>query len=462
MKNRILIIDDELAICTALSLALKNSYDVIVQTDPLKGLETVRSVAVDIVLLDLRIGNTDGLEVLKTIKNDSPQTQVIMMTAYGSIQSSVTAMQNGAYTYLTKPLDLNELKIFIEQALAFKNLNDRVDYLSKELIRRYQYGEMIGESHQMQNVFRLIDRVKDENIGVMLVGESGTGKELAARAIHYNSNRKEERFVAVNCAAIPDGLLEEEFFGHRKGSFTGAVSDSRGKIELADKGTLFLDEIGDMPLGLQGKLLRVLQEKEFSRIGDDRMQSVDIRVIAATNRDLKEMVKEGSFRQDLYYRLNVIEIRIPPLRERKEDIPALCSHFLEEAVQNKNRSRLSISKDAMSLLLAYDYPGNVRELFNILEYASVLSDGDVIGRDSLPGNVVNSAEGRRPPEYADRGHACAVSFDGMSLAQVEKLVIESSLKRHGGKLKKVAEELGISERGLRNKLRDYHLSRNEE
>lgn len=468
MRPHILIIDDEPAICASLSLALKGEYEVSVCMDAAGGLKNVREEGCDLVLLDLRIGSQDGIETLKEIKATDPGIAVIMMTAYGSIRSSVDAMKNGAFTYLSKPLDVEELRIFIRQALEFRNLSQRVTYLSNELKSRYRYGEMIGKSPAMQEVYSLIEKVKDEDVGVTISGESGTGKELAARAVHYQSRRRDEMFVAVNCAAIPEGLLEEEFFGHKKGSFTGALSDKKGKFELADRGTLFLDEIGDMPLSLQGKLLRVLQQKEFTPIGGTQSRKIDVRVIAATNRDLQEMIRVGSFRQDLYYRINVVELKLPPLRERKQDIPLLCDYFLKQYAESRHKPVARLSEPARQRLLEYDYPGNVRELANILEYASILAGSDAIGAGDLPINLKSASQAEetaeKPPEDAPPPQKPGGSapgsrnFGGMTLQEIEREAIAQCLERNGGRQKPTAQALGISERGLRNKIKQYGLA----
>ena len=347
-----------------------------------EGLCLLEKETFDLVLLDLIIGSHNGVEVLKSIKAYDESIVVIMMTAFGSIKTSVDAMKNGAFTYLTKPLDLDELKVFIKQALTVRRLSDDVNFLSGELKQRFQYQEMIGKSPRMQEVYGLIEKLKNVDSNVTITGESGTGKELVARALHFSGKRKNERFVVINCAAIPENLLEDELFGHKRGAFTGATQDKKGRFEIANRGTVFLDEIGDMPLGLQSKLLRVIQQKEFTPLGSTDTRKVDVRIIAATNRNLKKLVSEGKFREDLYYRLNVINIHMPALRERKEDIPLLCKYFIKlfNREQNKNVQRLS--PEAEKLLLLYDYPGNVRQLANIIEHAMILTNREVIGRES--------------------------------------------------------------------------------
>ena len=328
MNRTVYIIDDEPSICVSLQLALKNLYRVKTFTSSLPALASMEAEGADIVLLDLRLGEENGLEVLERIKRIDPNTEVIMMTAFGSIDTSVNAMQKGAFTYLTKPINIEELKVIMQQAGNIRKLNEQIYYLSDQLESKSRFDAIIGESAPMQRVYMLIDRVKDIDTNVLITGESGTGKELVARAIHNAGKRYRERFVVVNCAAIPENLLELEFFGYKRGAFTGAMQDKKGKLEQADNGTLFLDEIGDMPLGLQSKLLRALQDKEFTPVGGSTPIKVDTRILAATNRDLPALIAEGRFREDLYYRLNVMEIKLPPLRERQGDIAILSNYLL--------------------------------------------------------------------------------------------------------------------------------------
>jgi len=457
MKSTILIIDDERAICISLSLVLEKEYIVHTATDASRGLSLMKEISFDLILLDLKIGDQNGIDVLEQIKDYDKSIAVILMTAYGSIRSSVQAMKKGAFSYLSKPLDVEELQIFIKQALEFRYLNERVKYLSEELQHRYSYAGMIGKSPAMQQVYQMIEKVKDVNASVTIFGESGTGKELVARAIHYQSKRKNGNFVDVNCAAIPEGLLEEEFFGHKRGSFTGAVQDKKGKFELADGGTLFLDEVGDMPLTLQGKLLRVLEQKEVTPIGGSVAKKIDVRVISATNRDLKAMVKEGSFRQDLFYRLNIVEIKLPALREHKEDIPLLIHHFLAKFDEKQGEKRKGLTSEAERAIISYDYPGNVRELSHVIEYAVILSGGEVIEIGDLPLPIQETSAGEYGVKRMEKGQSLEELLAGYPMAEVERIVIQAALKRNGGRQKVTALELGISERGLRYKIKEFHL-----
>ena len=449
MKHQILVIDDEPNICLTLKMALEDDYEVFTANTAEQGLEIVQSEAIALCLLDLRIGAADGIEVLKQIKSLNSHIAVVMITAYGSIKSSVIAMKSGAYGYLTKPLDLDELGLIMNQALEFRQLNEKVEYMSGALETRFGMGEIIGKSEPMQKLYKLIERIKDIDSSVIITGESGTGKELVARALHFSGNRKNERFVEVNCAAIPEGLLEEELFGHKRGAFTGAISDSKGKFEFAGKGTVFLDEIGDMPLSLQAKLLRVLQQKEITPIGETRKVSVRARVIAATNRDIKTLVDEGKFRQDLYFRLNVIELHIPPLRERRGDILDLAAHFVTKNCTQLNKPPMSIAKGAQRALIEYAYPGNVRELANMIEYAAIFANGGEITAEDLPKRAAGEAQ------------TATTEFEGMTLKEIEQKVIAMRLKANGGNIRLTAEQLGVSDKGLRNKLEQSHINYKE-
>ena len=450
MKRKIIIIDDELSMCTFLSLALSKEYSVQYVTTAKDGLELLEKSAFDLILLDLMIGTTNGIDLLKKIRLSHPELPVIMMTAYGSIPTSVEAIRAGAFTYLVKPLNIEELVAFIEQALSIKRIAEERNYLQEELSSHHSYHEIIGTSAPIQKVYAMIERLKNLDTSVMIYGESGTGKELVARALHQLGDRSEGRFVALNCAAMPEALIEGELFGHKRGTFTGATQDRKGKLEIADKGTLFLDEIGDMPLNLQGKLLRVLQQKEFSPLGSNEVYPLDIRVLAATNRNLEQMIQNGTFRQDLYFRLNVVNISMPTLRERKDDIPLLCNFFLRQFEKTQKCDRLTILPPALDALMAYDYPGNVRQLANILEHATILSPDNQIGLNNLPDVVFRN------------GTSTPFSLSGselpnITIREMEKRMIQASLQRNHGKRDATANELGISLRALFDKIRKYDI-----
>lgn len=453
MKNSVLIIDDEESICESLRFALQTDYEVRYCTGPEDGLDKLRGGNFDIVLLDLRLGAYDGLDILRSIREVGLRIAVIVMTAYGSEKVSVEAMKLGAYSYLTKPLDIEELRLVIEKALEYTRMTDDVSFLSEQLRDRNAYNRIIGQSPKMARIFALVEKLKDVDSSVLITGESGTGKELVARTIHYSGRRKDARFVVINCAAIPDSLLETEFFGYKKGAFTGAVSDQKGKFLMADKGTIFLDEIGDMPLSLQAKILRVLQEKEIVPVGGYRPQKVDVRVIAATNRDLQQMIRDGLFREDLFYRLNIMGIRMPALRERKEDILPLCEHFIARFNREQKKNIKSFSDGAKKQILAYDYPGNVRQLANIIEHAAILTTGDTISALALPEEL---DPGLRSAGK-DKDEVLIDLMTGKSLREVEKLAIVSALRQTEGKKPEAARLLGISERGLWYKLKEYQI-----
>ncbi|MGO3801779.1 MAG: sigma-54-dependent transcriptional regulator [Fusobacterium sp.] len=451
MNKKVMIIDDEISICDSLEFALEDKYEVMFTTDPYEGLEKIKENNIDVVLLDLKIGSVNGVDILEKIKEYDKSISVIMMTAYGSIVSSVDAIKKGAFTYLTKPLNLEELYVSIEQTLEIRHLNKKVEYLSKELENKNNYQGIIGKSESMKNIFSLVEKLKDVDLGVMITGESGTGKELIAKAIHYSGKRKDNNFVEINCAAIPESLLEEEFFGHKKGTFTNAIADKVGKFEFADKGTIFLDEIGDMTLKLQGKLLRVLQEKKFNPLGSNETIETNVRVIAATNKNLKQLIQEGKFREDLYFRLNVVEIDLPPLREKRTDLPLLFDYFIKKCNREMNREIKGVSKEAEKILLSYDYPGNVRELLNIMEHSILFSQGDIIDVDSLPKRLKSNEL------VEDKLNKEIKSLSNLTLKDIEKIIIKKRLEENNGKKKITAESLGISDKGLRNKIAEYDL-----
>ncbi len=452
MKPIVWIIDDEQGICVSLALALKKDYEVSTFNSAAPALERMKSESCDVVLLDLRLQDEDGIDVLRRIKQDHPDVTVIMMTAYGSIGSSVEAIRAGAYTYLTKPLDLEQLKLFLFQAMEMRQMNEQIRFLSDELRSRQSFRKIIGESDVMQRVYARINQVKDVDASVLITGESGTGKELVARAIHDEGKRKNERFISINCAAIPERLLELELFGYRKGAFAGADQDRKGKLELAAKGTIFLNEIGDMPLKLQGKLLRVLREREFSPVGSTEVRHTDVRVIVATNQNLRQAMDQQKFRQDLYYRLNVIEIAMPSLRDRMSDVPLLCAHFLQESAAEMNKPSKTLSPAAKEALIHYSYPGNVRQLANILEYATIVSTGDCIDVADLPDEITGGQELQQPSSAALEQFLAS-----NNLKELERRAILATLKKNNGRRDKTAEDLGISKRGLLNKLNEYNI-----
>lgn len=446
--NRILIIDDEENILTSLEFALEDHFEVFVSTDPIIGIELIHEKEIDVVILDLRIGKYNGISVLEKIKSKYPLVSVIIMTAYGSIKSSVDAIRAGAFYYVTKPVDTEDLKILIEKAIDYYQLNLKIEHLNDQLHEKFSFAGIIGCSVAIKKVFSVIEKVKDIDTNILLCGESGTGKELIAKAIHYQGNRKEERFEAINCAAIPEQLLESELFGYEKGAFSGAVKGKQGKFSISNKGTVFLDEIGEMDMNMQSKLLRVLQEKELTPLGSNVPQKIDVRVIAATNRDLMKCVNEGRFREDLYYRLNVISIDIPPLRERKEDIPLLIEYFIKKYNEKLGKEVSGIDPEALQMLESNYLSGNVRELENLIQRAVALTENAKLRILDFPILSERLDGDEHNPSY--------VRIEiGESLKAVERKMIIKTLEKFEQNKKNTARALGVTERTLRNKIHEY-------
>lgn len=438
----------------------KEGYGVACAPNGKEALNKLEARAYDLVLTDIRMPGADGMEVLNRAKELNPGTIVIMITAYGSTESAVEAMKRGAYDYITKPFQVDEIKLIIRKALEKKALEEENILLRRELKSKYQFGNLVGSSPEILKVYDLIQRVKDTKANILISGESGTGKELAAKAIHYNSPRKDKPFVTINCSAIPETLMESELFGHTKGAFTGAVSNKMGLFESANGGAVFLDEIGELSPSLQVKLLRVIQDRTFRRVGGTEDVEVDVRIICATNKKLEEEVRQGGFREDLFYRLNVIQIQIPPLRERREDIPVLARHFLDKYSRELGREIKKISEEAMECLLKYSYPGNVRELENIVERAVALESRNIILPESLSPVIFEE-----PSEFAFQGEL-ELPPGGLDLEEVvggiEKGLLLKALKNARGVKKEAARLLKISFRSLRYRLEKYGLEGKED
>ncbi len=416
-----------------------------------RALDEVRQGTFDLVLLDYKMPGMDGIQTLREIKKINPELAVVMMTAYGTIETAVEAMKEGAADYLTKPIDLDELLLLIEKVSEKILLLRENKELKQKLRERYRFDQIVCGSSAMEEVMNLTGRVAKSEATVLIRGESGTGKELIANAIHYASPRATRPFIKVNCTALPENLLESELFGHERGAFTGAIQRRIGRFEQAHTGSIFLDEIGDLSPALQMKLLRFLQEKEFERLGSNQTIKADVRVMAATNRDLEEGIRRGTFREDLYYRLNVIAVFLPPLRERKGDVPLLIDHFLQKYSQKNRRAIPKISKEARDLLLRYAYPGNVRELENIIERSLVVSRGDVIATRDLPFQV---REGMQEAKLSNDSKEASLNT---MLSEMERDLIMKALDEHGGVQTKAAQSLGISERVLRYKMKKYRI-----
>jgi two-component system NtrC family response regulator len=447
---RILVVDDEPSQREILrGFLAREGWTVDTAGSGTDALTTLRKQPFDLCLVDYRMSGMNGLELLKQVKTQTPEATVVIITAYGSINSAVEAMKLGAYDYLTKPIDLDELSHLIGKIQERQHLLTEIRELRERLIERFRFDQIVGESGKMQEVLSLVARIAPSDATVLIRGESGTGKELIAKAIHYNSPRRAQSFVKVNIAALPENLLESELFGHEKGAFTGAVEQRIGRFEAADGGTLFLDEIGDLPLALQVKLLRVLQEREVERVGSNNARPVDIRIIAATNQDLEKELEEKRFREDLYYRLNVVPIFLPPLRERREDIPPLIDFLLQKFAKQSGKEVKGVSREAMSLLIGYHYPGNIRELENILERAVLLTRYNLITLEDLPVHLREFGPEKLGP----------LTSRQMTLPQtleaLEKQMILRALEQHDSVQTRAAEELGISERMLRYKMKKY-------
>ncbi|MDG1893096.1 MAG: sigma-54 dependent transcriptional regulator [Verrucomicrobiota bacterium] len=392
---KVLLVDDEVTMVQLVAESLRNwGHEVHPFTNGMAALEAIQEIQPEVIVTDLYLDRTKafGLDLLKHSKKHLPSAVVIVITGFGSIETAVEAMKHGAFDYLEKPFKLDELKLSLERALSYNEAVSENAYLRKQLKKKYQFKQIIGTSAKMQEVFKMIERVSDTESTVLILGESGTGKELVAKALHFNSNRRSNPFIPINCSALPENLLESELFGHRKGAFTGAFQDKKGLFEEADGGTIFLDEIGTMPPTLQSRLLRVLQEKEVRRVGENTPVKVDVRVLAATNETLEDRIKQGEFREDLYYRLNVIPIHLPGLRERPDDIPLLVAHFLKDKVHPRIAKVFQMSRICMNALTRHSWPGNVRELQNLVERACALSESHVIRRQDLPNQIADLVE----------------------------------------------------------------------
>ncbi|MBI5119253.1 sigma-54-dependent Fis family transcriptional regulator [Candidatus Poribacteria bacterium] len=449
-RAQILVIDDEPIMRDFLEEALvRSGYEIVAVADGTAGLAEIRNNSYDLVITDMKMPGLDGLALLEQTKKMQLDTAVIIMTAYASVETAVKALKAGAADYIMKPFTPDEIEHVVKKAIYERRLENENRYLRSEIEQGFNFQEMVGSSAGMVAIYDQIKKISQSKASVLIRGESGTGKELIARAIHYSSPRRDKPFIKINCAALAPTLLESELFGHEKGSFTHAINKKIGRFELADEGTLLLDEISEMEPGLQSKLLRVLQEKEFERVGGTKPIKVDARIISTTNRNLEKAIEEGRFREDLYFRLNVIPIRIPPLRERKEDLPALAQHFLKKCTLENNKNAKKIHNDAMMQLMTHSWPGNVRELENCMERAVVLCSGDTVTSDFF--------------SFSARAHH-APAGDGVYLPEnvtvgdAERILILHTLKKHDNNKTRTADILDISVRTLRNKLKEYQIA----
>ena len=446
-RPTILIVDDERNTREGLQRALQDRYDVLLAEDSQKALQALESAPVDVLLTDLRMPDVDGMSLLRRAMSLTNPPVCIMMTAYGSIENAVQAMQAGAYHYIAKPVNLDELELVLQRALTSRRIEVENINLHQQINYKFGLENIIGESPVMRPVFETVQQVAPTRATVLITGATGTGKELIAKAIHNLSPRKNELFVAVHAASLPSTLLESELFGHEKGAFTGAVERRMGRFEMADGGTLFLDEVSELEPLMQVKLLRVLEEQTFERVGGSKTVQVDVRLVAATNRNLRKLVSEGKFREDLFYRLSVVAVDLPPLRERREDIPLLVKAFLDEFSRENNKQVRELTPEALNLLLAYDWPGNVRELRNALEQMVVLARAERLTVRDVPAQIRGSVDVTK----------ISVVRVGMTVEEAERQLIKQALKETDGNRTKAAKKIGISRRTLHRKLKEYKL-----
>lgn len=449
----ILVVDDEDTQRSILKGYLeKKGYKIYSASSGTEGIKTVQSNLIDIVLSDFKMPDKTGLEVLEEVKKINPEISFVILTAYGTIENAVNAMRLGAFDYISKPVDLDELDLMIERIIEHKSLKSEIQLLKSQLKEKFKIDSFISQSPEMEEVLSLAARAADSKATILINGESGTGKEVLAKSIHYISSRKDKPFIAVNIPALPESLLESELFGHEKGAFTGAEKSKKGRFELADTGTIFLDEIGDIPINLQVKLLRVLQEHQIERLGSTENINIDVRILAATHQNLEAKIKDGSFREDLFYRLNIVSLNIPPLRERKEDILPLVEYFIDKYAKENSKKKLSVSKEAVDLLIKYNFPGNVRELENIIERAVVLCRTETITVNDLPNVVIGFKAEKEIP----------INEESTLIEQVEELekkLIYDALSKANGNQSQAGRMLGLTERNLRYKMQKYGIKK---
>jgi DNA-binding NtrC family response regulator len=459
MKEKILIVDDQVSFCNHIQAALEmEGYSAVVAHNAEQAVAQLSSQPYDILLTDMKMPGIEGLELFKMARKIDPEISGIIMTAYGSISSAVAAIKHGASNYLQKPFEPESLLMAIEKTVRERQMLQEIRDLRREVNKKYAFGNIIGKNYKMQAIYALIKKVSDTDARVFITGETGVGKELVAKAIHFNSLRKNRPFVSINCGALAETLLESELFGHEKGAFTGAIRRKEGKFEYACGGTVFLDEVGDISPAMQVKLLRVLQEKQLERVGGNQPIEVDVRIISATNQDIQDKIKRGDFRIELFYRLNVVPIHIPPLRERIEDIPLLANHFIREFNKNFNKRILKITTQALSQLMQHTWPGNVRELENVLERAFVTTDGETIDTFILLSHDMQQSETLNALPGADIDIPFKVAR-AMVEKQFEKTYLMEALKRNEGNVSQTAQKTGINPRTLWRKIKQHELDR---
>jgi two-component system NtrC family response regulator len=460
IKQKVLVVDDEPVICrTCFKILNDAGYDVKTTMNGAEVLPVIEKETVDVLLLDLKMPGVDGIEILREAKHVNPEIVAIIITGYATVDSAVEAMKLGAYDYISKPFTADELLLRVDKALEKRKLVSENIYLRQELKEKYRFSNIIGKTKIMHEIFTIVEKVADTDSTILIRGQSGTGKELIARAIHHNSRRKERKFIAVDCGALPETLLESELFGHVKGSFTGAIVTKPGLLEVANGGTFFLDEVGDLSTGIQAKLLRVLQEKEFRPVGGVRNIKVDVRLIAATNKNLEKMIEEGKFREDLFYRLNIVPIYLPLLKDRKEDIPLLTQYFLKAASLKQNKKIKGIAPEAMNMLVEYDWPGNVRELENSIERLVIMTDGEVIRPEHLPVNIKGARvciDVKAPLSNVEL-KKMKKQLRNEAVSNIERAFLVEILSKNDWNVTKSARAAGMKRQNFQSLMRKYRI-----
>jgi DNA-binding NtrC family response regulator len=457
---RILVVDDEMIVCESCKRILEEEgYEVETALSGREAFDKMKTAPFDIVITDLKMPEIDGMEVLKTFRKDYPDSIIIMITGFSTVETAVEAMKLGAFDYIPKPFTPDEVTVVVKRAVEKKSLIAENIYLRQELQEKYGFHNIVGKSKKMQEIYRVIAKVATTDSTVLIYGQSGTGKELIARAIHFNSPRREKQFVPVDCAVLSENLLESELFGHVRGSFTGAVTTKPGLFEVADGGTVFLDEVGNISLSIQAKLLRVLQEREFTPVGGTKAKKVDIRLIAATNKDLEKMIKEETFREDLYYRLNIVPISLPPLRERQEDIPILAAHFLKKSAEEMGKTIKGFTPEAMEKLMRHPWPGNVRELENVIERTVVMIDDEMVRVEHLilPGQQEKEISENHIPMTSEELKEIKKQVREKAVEEIERAFVLNALERHQWNVTRAAEEVGMLRPNFQALMRKYNL-----